>query len=705
MAFRRPVRLSLDQAGWLFFALFLGGQSSGLCAKSAGRLPSRTIHLSSIFAPTHGGRVAKAFCLMTIEAGLYLIAGIIQLLALLYAAGMLRHARARTPWVIMGVLMLSMLYYRVVGVWTNGMQQGSFFSASGSRLFNAGMSVWISSLFLLLFWQLRRMSGAQQQAESAQQQSIKALWFSEQRYRDSEERLRIAIDAASFGEWQLDLETMSIESNDRCKRNLGLPSDASLTYDELRNMIHPDDQLRVGEAMGRAVDERTVYEQEYRIIRPDGSTGWVLSSGRTQYDEKGLPLRMSGVILDISGRKQIEQQRAALLESERAARAAAERASWMKDEFLATLSHELRTPLTAIHGWCQILRRERNPDDLEQGLEVIERNAYVQAKLIEDLLDMSRIISGKVLLDVKQVHLDEVILAAIDSVRPAAVAKDIHLENAFEGGPFLISGDANRLQQVFWNLLSNAIKFTPKNGRVAVSLERRESQLNVVVRDTGQGIKPEFLPFVFDRFRQADASTTRKHRGLGLGLAIVRQLIELHGGNVQALSDGDGRGSTLVIHLPLRAVQHRAPAGQHSAENGVAVAAPTATKITSLAGLRVLVVDDEPDVRALVQRLLQDCHAEVIAAGSVSEGLAELQTHGADVLISDIGMPDRDGFELIREVRALATSQQAIPAIALTAYARSEDRDRVISAGFQRHATKPIEGEELVAIVADLCGR
>ena len=642
---------------------------------------------------------------MTTEAGLYLIAGIIQLAALLYAAGMLRHAPARTPWAIMGVLMLSMLYYRVVGVWTNGMQQGSFFTAGGSRLFNAGMSVWISSLFLLLFWQLRRLTGAQQHAEASQRQSIKALWFSEQRYRDSEERLRIAIDAASFGEWQLDLETMSIECNERCKRNLGLASEASLTYDELLSMTHPDDRLRVGEAMGRAVDERIVYEQEYRITRPDGSIGWVLSSGRTQYDERGLPLRMSGVILDISGRKQIEQQRAALLESERAARAAAERASWMKDEFLATLSHELRTPLTAIHGWCQILRRERNPDDLEQGLEVIERNAYVQAKLIEDLLDMSRIISGKVLLDVKQVQLDEVILAAIDSVRPAAVAKDIQLESSFKDGPFLISGDGNRLQQVFWNLLSNAIKFTPKNGRVAISLERRESQLNVIVRDSGQGIPQEFLPFVFDRFRQADASTTRKHRGLGLGLAIVRQLVELHGGSVQAISDGDGRGSTFVMQLPLRAIQNRPSAGSHPAENGVAATAPSLTKFTSLAGLRVLVVDDEPDVRALVQRLLQDCHAEVIAAGSVSEGLAELQSHGADVLISDIGMPDRDGFELIREVRALASPQHAIPAIALTAYARSEDRDRAILAGFQRHATKPIEGNELVSIVAELCGR
>jgi PAS domain S-box-containing protein len=642
---------------------------------------------------------------MTIEAGLYLASVIILLVALLLAAGMLRHAKVRTPWAILGVLMLSMLYARFVGVWSNWSPPTGSSESSPSQYFNASMSVWLSILYMLLFWQLRRMSAAQQQAEADQQRTIKALWFSEQRYRDSEERLRVAIDAASFGEWQLDLDTMSIECNERCRRNLGLPADATLTYDELRNMTYPDDRIRVGEAMGRAVDERSVYEQEYRIVRPDGSIGWVLSSGRAQYDETGLPLRMAGVMLDISGRKQIEQQRAALLESERAARAAAERASWMKDEFLATLSHELRTPMTAIHGWCQILRRERNPDDLEQGLEVIERNAYVQAKLIEDLLDMSRIISGKVLLDVRQLDLSQVLLAAIKTVRPAAVAKDIRLEHSFLTGPFLISGDANRLQQVFWNLLSNAIKFTPKNGRVSVSLDRRESQLTVVVRDTGQGIKADFLPFVFDRFRQADASTTRKHRGLGLGLAIVRQLVELHGGSVYGQSEGDGRGSIFVVNLPLSAVPPQPGSGAYPAINGAAAAIPAQPKPKSLAGLRVLVVDDEPDVRNLVQRLLQDRQAEVVAAGSMSEGLAELQASGADVLISDIGMPERDGFELIRAVRSLSTPQHAIPAIALTAYARNEDRDRAILAGFQRHATKPIEGEELVSIVADLCGR
>ncbi len=375
----------------------------------------------------------------------------------------------------------------------------------------------------------------------------------------------------------------------------------------------------------------------------------------------------------------------------------------MKDEFLATLSHELRTPLTAIHGWCNILRRERNPEDFELGLEVIERNALVQTKIIEDLLDMSRIISGKVLLDIKQVDLAKIILVSLDSVRAAADAKQILVEVELGEECHEISCDPNRLQQVFWNLLSNAIKFTPQGGRVRVSLVRSEDRLEVRVEDSGEGIRPEFLPYVFDRFRQADSSLARKHRGLGIGLAIVKQLVELHGGSVQAASEGDKLGAKFTVALPVRSsgpARPRDPIAPTSEGE-----APAAASKRSLAGLRVLLVEDEPDVRVLVTRLLEEHQAVVTARESASEGLEALKRETPDILISDIGMPEQDGFEFIRQVRSLGARSQDLPAIALTAYARKEDRNRALAAGFQTHAVKPIEEAELVGLVADLCGR
>ena len=398
-------------------------------------------------------------------------------------------------------------------------------------------------------------------------------------------------------------------------------------------------------------------------------------------------------------------EREKLLESERFARAEAERASQMKDEFLATLSHELRTPLSSILGWSQLLRGGgKNPGDLEKGLDIIERNTRVQTQLIEDLLDMSRIISGKVRLDVQPVEPTSFIEAAIETVRPAAEAKGIRIEKLLDPGAGPVSGDPNRLQQVVWNLLSNAIKFTPREGKVQVVLERVNSHIEVSVADTGMGIEPKFLEHVFERFRQQDSSTTRRYGGLGLGLSIVKNLVELHGGTVRARSEGQGRGATFSVNLPV-AVVHRAdsPSRTHPETSK---APPADIKMVDLTGITVLVVDDQPDARDLVARVLADCNARVLSAGSADEALALVESERPTVLVSDIGMPDVDGYELLRRVRALGEARGGkVPAIALTAFARSEDRTRALRAGFVVHVSKPVEPSELIATVASVVGR
>ncbi len=401
--------------------------------------------------------------------------------------------------------------------------------------------------------------------------------------------------------------------------------------------------------------------------------------------------------------KRAAQEREYLLGAERAARAEAERASLMKDEFLATLSHELRTPLNAILGWAQILRtRKREGEEFQNGLAVIERNARVQTQLIEDLLDMSRIVSGKLRLDVQQVDVVDVLKAAIASVRHSVEAKEILLEVALGSTAVPVRGDPNRLQQCFWNLLSNAIKFTPKGGWIRVSLDRSKDHLEVCVADSGQGIKPEFLPHVFERFRQADGSTTRKHGGLGLGLSIVKHLVELHGGSIHASSAGEGQGATFCIELPVLVV--RAPDPPPSRENLRRVEEATVDMDhPSLDGITVLVIDDEPDARDLLQRILEECGARVLLAESAAEGIEIVRRERPDMLVSDIGMPGEDGYELIRKVRALKPDEGGrTPAAALTAFARAEDRTRALRAGYQTHVAKPIEPTELTAVVASL---
>jgi PAS domain S-box-containing protein len=402
-------------------------------------------------------------------------------------------------------------------------------------------------------------------------------------------------------------------------------------------------------------------------------------------------------------RKAAEERRY-LLDAERAARTEAERTSLMKDEFLATLSHELRTPLTAILGWAQILSMgDYTPDDLTEGLETIARNARAQTRLIDDLLDMNRIVSGKVRLDVQTTDLGPVIDAAVDAVRTSANAKSIQLRKIIDpiAGP--VSGDPMRLQQIVWNLLSNAVKFTPKGGKIDVILERVNSHVEITVSDSGEGIAPEFLPHVFERFRQSDSSLTRRHNGLGLGLAIVKQLTELHGGAVLAKSGGLGQGSTFIVHLPLSPVRGNPGEREHpAAEN----ASKLRSHDVSLAGVKILVVDDESDARELVKRVLVGCGAVVEVAGSAQEALTHLSKQRPDVIVSDIGMPETDGYQFMRELRQRPSAAGGrTPAVALTAFARSEDRTRAMMAGYQVHIAKPIEPRELVATVASLAGR
>ncbi|HEV7223053.1 MAG TPA: response regulator [Pirellulales bacterium] len=383
----------------------------------------------------------------------------------------------------------------------------------------------------------------------------------------------------------------------------------------------------------------------------------------------------------------------------------AREANRIKDEFLATLSHELRTPLTAMLGWTQLLRAGAlNAAESSRGLEIIERNVLSQAKLIDDLLDVSRIITGKLRLSIRPISLGSVIEAALDVVRPAANAKGIRLETALDPEASAVSGDPDRLQQVVWNLLVNAIKFTPSGGVVSVRLGRNDSKSQIQVSDTGEGVPAEFLPHIFDRFRQADSSSKRSHGGLGLGLAIVRHVVELHGGNVSAESEGANRGTTFFVNLPVAAVASEG----HGARSPAAASRPHPSTYAAvdLDGLRVLVVDDEADGREAIAKVLEVRGADVTAVSTVREALSLIKKAAPDVLVSDIGMPDEDGYDLIRMVRELDDAEaKHVPALALTAFAREEDCLRALSAGFQQHASKPIEPAALAVLVARLAGR
>ena len=486
----------------------------------------------------------------------------------------------------------------------------------------------------------------------------------------------------------------------------------------------------IGQSITRIIPEDLQYEEvdilaklrsggrieRYETVRrrKDGELVEISLTISPIRDATGRIIGAAKVAHDITARRRAERElkeretelsklvaeRDFLLQSERAARSEAERLSYVKDEFLATLSHELRTPLNAIQGWATLLRERRaRPEDHDRGLETIERNVRIQTQIVNDLLDMSRIISGKIHLEVQPLYLHDVVGHAIDSVLQTAAAKNIRILPLLDSRIGLVRGDPNRLQQVLWNLLSNAIKFTPGGGRVQVVLERVNSHVEISVEDNGIGIRDEFLPYVFDRFRQADAGNSRKFGGLGLGLSIVKSLVELHGGSVRVKSPGENLGSTFIVALPISHVRHEG-------KEAPRVTTPDSldqAELPRLDKIRVLVVDDEQDGRALVARILDGQGAIPVCASSAAEALELLSREHFDLLLSDIGMPDINGFELISRVRQMDKSRQRpLPAIALTAYARTEDRQRSLLAGFHMHLSKPTEARELIASIAGL---
>lgn len=407
---------------------------------------------------------------------------------------------------------------------------------------------------------------------------------------------------------------------------------------------------------------------------------------------------------NITERKKAEGELERLLAREQHLRQEAETAGRMRDEFLATVSHELRNPLNAMLGWARMLQKNQlDGDNKEKAIETIVRNAESQNRLIEDLLDVSRIITGKLRLDIQPIKPGEFVEAAVATLRPAADAKEITVKTEIDHNANKINGDPNRLQQIIWNLLSNAIKFTPKHGEVRVKLACDDSMINIEVADTGTGISPEFLPHVFDRFSQADASTIRKFGGLGLGLSIVRHITEMHGGTVAVESEGEGKGATFNVKLPIMAVPVEAEQVR-SIDQIEFDGLQTETNV-DLSGVSILVVDDEKDTRHLLQQVLEYFGADVTLAGSASEGYSQFITKNPDILISDIGMPEEDGYSLIRRIRKLPAEQGKTPAVALTAYARPQDRMQALTAGFQMHISKPVEPDELAAVIGSLTGR
>jgi len=455
----------------------------------------------------------------------------------------------------------------------------------------------------------------------------------------------------------------------------------------------------------RAIDDAIEKgEGRFNAFRPTvkGTPKWwdvIVTPIRDDCGPAGDVQKLVTVSRDITEQKRTEQERALLLASERAARSEAERAARMKDDFVSTLSHELRTPLNAILGWIGVLKQQQTPETLAKAIDVIDRNSRRQSQMVDDLLDVSRIMSGKLRLDVQRLDVSSAIEEAVASAQPAADAKGVRLVKVL-GSAAIIQGDSGRLQQVVWNLVSNAIKFTPRGGMVQVTLRKVNSHVHVQVSDSGQGIAADLLPHVFQRFRQGDASATRHHGGLGLGLAIVKNLVEMHGGSVEAASDGEGMGSVFTVRLPLALAS---PQPEQTADSLDLVP----TRFASLLNdVLVLVLDDEPDARELVERLLVNAGARVRTAANAREAMAILEQGVVpDIIVSDIGMPDEDGYDFMHNVRRMDGVVAEVPAAALTALARLEDRTRALMAGYQTHLAKPVDPAELVAMVASLTGR
>jgi PAS domain S-box-containing protein len=520
----------------------------------------------------------------------------------------------------------------------------------------------------------------------------------EEALRQHEELLRIALEAANMGVWDYDVRTGVVKWSRSLEEIHGLPAGGfGGTFNHYLSYIHPEDRSYISDSLGRSIEDGTGHNIEYRITSPDSTIRWVEGRGEVILDQNGKAVRVTGVCTDVSDRKRIETERELLHGREREARAEAEAANRAKDEFLALISHELRSPLNSIAGWVDILLTNPARDDanIARALDVIKRNAALQARIIEDILDVSRIVAGKLHLEVRPVQLPTIIQAAVAAVQLAADEKKIKIAQLIDRTTEPVNGDPHRLQQIVWNLLSNAIKFTPEGGEVEIRLEQIGPDARVTVSDTGEGIRPEFLSRIFDRFSQADSSTTRPYGGLGLGLAIVRHLVELHGGTVEAYSEGEKLGAMFNVTLPC--VSTSSPR--------VAALADTSNRYddaeTPLAGLRVLVVDDDLDSREVLSALLALRAAEVRSAGSVREALDTLKNWKPDVLISDIGMPGQDGYDLIKAVRSRGVEDCGqIPAIALTGYAGVQDGERALSAGYHIHLAKPVEPRNLVKLIA-----
>ncbi len=520
---------------------------------------------------------------------------------------------------------------------------------------------------------------------------------SQEALQRSEERFHLLLEnVKDYAIFFLDAERRITRWNLGAERILGyqeaeiLGQSGSIIFTpEDREQGEDKQEIDKAEAEGRAENERW-------HVRKDGSRFWGSGIVTPLRDETGELRGFAKIMRDATERKQAEDERNQLLAREQKTRAEAEAANRLKDEFLAVLSHELRTPLNPILGWSKLLRsRTFDQKTADRALETIERNAKLQIQLIEDLLDVSRILQGKLSLNICPVALANTIEAARETVSLVAQAKSIQIETVFDPLVGMVAGDPNRLQQVVWNLLSNAVKFTPQGGRVEVRLERIGSQAQIKVTDTGKGISRDFLPHVFDYFRQSDSSTTRVFGGLGLGLGIVRHLVELHGGTVWAESPGEGQGTTFSVRLPLLAI---APQTKEDSTQPV--------RCLDFSDLKILVVDDEVDSREFVSFVLEECGAVVTAAASAPEALEALTLLKPDLLVSDIGMPEKDGYMLMRQIRAMPPEQGGeIPALALSAYASNADSEQALAAGFQKHLAKPVEPTQLIAVVATLIRR
>jgi PAS domain S-box-containing protein len=510
-------------------------------------------------------------------------------------------------------------------------------------------------------------------------------------------RLAAIVESSDDAIASKDLNGIVTSWNRSAERMFGYSAE-EMVGESIRKIIPADRQAEEDDVLAQIRRGQKVDHFETVRRRKDGTLFPVSLTVSPVRHADGTIIGASKIARDITERKEAEQERARLLN-------AAQEASRLKDEFLATLSHELRTPLNAILGYARMIRSGLIADGNEgRAVETIERNATSLSQIVEDVLDVSRIVAGRMRLNVQPVDLPEVVRSALDAVRPAADAKGVRLETVLDPQAPPIAGDPDRLQQVFWNLVSNAVKFTPRGGRAQVRLERVNSAMEVIVSDTGLGISEEFLPHIFEPFRQADSGTTRERGGLGLGLAIARHLVEMHGGTIYAASGGLGTGATFRVKLPLMIV-HPQPHAEERFHPRADRGGPQIS-VPDLSGVRVVAVDDDRDALRLVREILEAAHADVLTADSVEQALLLLDTQPADVLVADLGMPHTDGFELIARVRRATKPQvRNIPAAALTAYARSEDRTKALRAGFQLHLAKPIDPGELMAAVASLAKR